>query len=250
MSAVVAGIDLGASGVATAFVAGLLSFLSPCVLPLVPTYISFVAGGAGADEASGTRVRTVSRSLCFVAGFSTVFIVLGMTATALSESLNVNATVLTATGGVMLIIFGLLVSGVLHIGIANRDVRFLQRVVASRTVSYPLAFAVGAAFAAGWTPCIGPILAGILTVAATQEDVGAGAVLLTSYSLGLAVPFVAASFAIDRFITTTALFRRHLRWVNRIAGALLVVMGILLLSGEMSRISGWFARFVPPWLSV
>lgn len=240
-------------GIVAALLAGLLSFLSPCVLPLVPSYVTFLAGVGGAviDADSSERAvrrRTLLTGVLFVLGFSAVFIALGASASALGGSIRANDDLITKVGGALLIIFGLVLLGALNIGALNRDVRVLHRIAGRERLGYVGAFFVGAAFGAGWTPCIGPVLGGILTLAATDGRVTHGMVLLTAYSAGLAVPFLIATVAIERFVVLSAWFRRYLVWVNRVSGGLLVALGLLMVSGAMTRLSAYAARFTPGWL--
>lgn len=236
--------------VLAALLAGLLSFLSPCVLPLVPSYVAFIAGAGGAmAEGAGPRqVRTLALGCCFVGGFSAVFVALGATSSFLSGVFRDNGELIATVGGVLLVVFGVMLLGVLRVPFAERDVRLLHRVTSRRRYGYPATFVVGAAFAAGWTPCIGPVLAGILTLAAATDTVARGVALLAAYSVGLALPFLAATVALDRFVLASARVRPHLGVVNRVSGALLVVLGLLLATGAMSRLSSWAGQVLPAWL--
>ncbi len=223
-----------------AFVAGLLSFLSPCVLPLVPGYVSLISGtGAEGLEHDRPRSRTVMlNSITFILGFSIVFILLGAGATALGQFVGRFRRDLTFIAGIIIIIFGLHLTGVLKIKALYADKR-LHDVKGS---SSPLgAFVVGFAFAFGWTPCIGPILAGILTLAAAEETVTKGMLLLAVYSAGLAVPFLLTSLGIDRFLAFYSRFRRHLHAVEVASGVLLIVLGALVLSGRFTVLSGYLS---------
>ncbi|MFQ5689595.1 MAG: cytochrome c biogenesis CcdA family protein [Gemmatimonadota bacterium] len=239
--------SLGIS-LAVAFAAGLLSFLSPCVLPLVPSYVSFVTG-MGVEElgAGGSRVRRTAfvHSLLFVAGFSSIFMAMGASATFLGHLLRQNQVWITRVGGVLVILFGLHLLGVTRL-------RFLQRERRVHLQNKPLGYAgsylVGVTFGAGWTPCIGPILGGILTFAGTRGQVGEGLQLLGSYSAGLAVPFLASSVALSWFLSTFQRMRRFIPWVERASGALLVLVGLLLLSGQFTLLAAWAARFTPEFI--
>ncbi|MBC7645196.1 MAG: cytochrome c biogenesis protein CcdA [Thermoleophilia bacterium] len=236
-----------------ALLAGLLSFLSPCVLPLVPSYVAFLTGVGGAvvdgdSTERAVRRRTMLTGLLFVLGFSAVFIALGASASAFGGSLRANDDLITKVGGVLLIVFGLVLLGALNIAALNRDTRLLQRIAGRERLGYVGAFFVGAAFGAGWTPCIGPVLGGILTLAASDGHVANGMLLLTAYSTGLAVPFLIATIAIERFVVLSTWFRRYLVWVNRVSGALLVALGLLMVTGAMTRLSAYASRFTPGWL--
>jgi cytochrome c-type biogenesis protein len=228
-------------GVAVAFAAGLLSFLSPCVLPLVPSYIGFLTGMT-LPEMSGRRRVAVLHALFFVAGFSLVFVLLGASATALGRALNHYQIWLQRLGGVLIIGFGLVSLGVLKLDRLTQERRLH---VEQKPVGYLGSTLVGMAFAAGWTPCIGPVLGAILGLAATSADVTRGMLLLAVYSAGLAVPFLVAAVAVESFLEWFQRFRRYLPWVMRASGVLLVFVGILLVSGEFTRLAGWLQGFTP-----
>lgn len=235
-----------AIGPLVAFLGGLLSFLSPCVLPLVPSYLGFLTGMT-MEEMSDRRRWAVLHALAFVAGFSLVFILLGAGATVLGATLKFHRLWLARIGGVMLIAFGLYSMGLLRISAFDRD----QRVHLDRK---PMGFLgsalVGMAFAAGWTPCLGPVLGGILMMAGTVggENVSKGILLLAAYSAGLAVPFLIAAYAVDSFRDWFVKFRRWLPWVQRVSGVILVVMGVLLVTGEFTRLAALLQRATPTWL--
>jgi cytochrome c-type biogenesis protein len=228
-------------GILVAFVAGLLSFLSPCVLPLVPSYIGFLTGMT-LPELSGRRRVALLHALLFVTGFSIVFVLLGASATQLGRALSYYQVWLQRIGGVLIIVFGLLCLGWLNIPqlLSDRRPR-LDR----KPVGFLGSLLVGMAFAAGWTPCIGPVLGGILGLAATSADVGRGMLLLMVYSAGLALPFLVAAVAVESFLGWFQRFRRFLPWVMRVSGVLLIVVGGLLLSGEFSRLAGWLQTLTP-----
>lgn len=233
-----------ALGFLVAFVAGLLSFLSPCVLPLVPSYLGFLTGMT-LPEVTARRHQALLHALLFVAGFSLVFILLGASATALGRALNYYQVWLQRVGGVLIMIFGLLCLGVFTPRLLNQERRLqLDR----KPVGYLGSALVGMAFAAGWTPCIGPVLGGILGLAATSADVSRGMVLLAAYSAGLALPFLIAAVAIESFLAWFQRFRRFLPWVMRISGGLLVLVGILLVTGEFTRLAGWLQGLTPDFL--
>jgi len=228
--------------ITTAFVAGLLSFLSPCVLPLVPGYVSLISGtGAETLEAQNNRrvLGTVMvNSITFIIGFSIVFIMLGAGATVLGQLVGRFRRDLTFIAGLVIIIFGLHLTGLLKIKALYAD----KRMHDVKGGSSPLgAFLVGFAFAFGWTPCIGPILAGILTLAAAEETVTKGMALLAVYSAGLAVPFLLTSLGVDRFLAFYSRFRRHLHAVEVVSGVLLIVIGALVLTGRFTVLSGYLS---------
>jgi cytochrome c-type biogenesis protein len=233
-----------ALGIVVAFAAGLLSFLSPCVLPLVPSYIGFLTGMTLPETGRRRRVALL-HALLFVAGFSLVFILLGASATALGRSLNYYQVWVQRIGGGLIILFGLLCLGVFGSQLLVRDYRLhLER----KPVGYLGSALVGMAFAAGWTPCIGPVLGGILGLAATAADVKRGMLLLAVYSAGLALPFLIAAVAVEAFLEWFQRFRRFLPWVMRISGAMLVLVGLLLVSGEFTRLAGWLQGLTPDFL--
>lgn len=228
-------------GLLVAFAGGLLSFLSPCVLPLVPSYLGFVTG-MGIEELNNRRGLAMTHALLFVAGFSLVFIVVGLSATALGRALNVNSGWLSRVGGVLIILFGIYLLGVVRLPFLEREQRVhLER----KPVGYLGSVFVGMAFAAGWTPCIGPVLGGILTLASTQQDLARGAWLLAAYSAGLAIPFLVTAYAVERFFDWFTQFRRYLPWVQRISGALLIAVGFLLVTGQFTRLAGWLQGLTP-----
>jgi cytochrome c-type biogenesis protein len=233
-----------ALGIAVAFAAGLLSFLSPCVLPLVPSYIGFLTGMT-LPEATGRRRAALIHALLFVGGFSLVFILLGASATALGRALNYYQVWLQRVGGALIILFGLLCLGVFKFGLLTQERRLhLER----KPVGYLGSVLVGMAFAAGWTPCIGPVLGGILGLAATSTDVSRGMLLLAVYSAGLALPFLIAAVAVESFLDWFQRFRRFLPWVMRISGVLLIVVGVLLVTGEFTRLASWLQGLTPDFL--
>jgi len=225
-----------------AFVAGIISFLSPCVLPLVPGYVSLISGtsASAAESANDQRLlgRVMVNSLMFVLGFSIVFIMLGAAATTLGQLTAQYRRELTYVAGVVIIIFGLHLTGLLKIKYLYADKR-MHNVQGSSSAFG--AFAVGFAFAFGWTPCIGPILTTILTLAASQGTVGKGVGLLAIYSAGLAVPFLLTSLGIDRFLAFYTRFRRHLHTVEVISGILLIAIGLLVLTRRLTMLSGYFS---------
>jgi cytochrome c-type biogenesis protein len=228
-------------GIVVAFAAGVLSFLSPCVLPLVPSYIGFLTGMTLPEI--GTRRRAaLLHALLFVLGFSLVFILLGATATALGRALGYYQVWLQRAGGVLIILFGLLCLGVL----SARPLLSEHRMqLEQKPLGYLGSAVVGMAFAAGWTPCIGPVLGGILGLAATSTDVTRGMLLLAVYSAGLALPFLLAAIAVESFLGWFQRFRRLLPWVMRLSGVLLILVGGLLVTGQFTRLAGWLQGLTP-----
>ena len=231
-----------------ALLAGLLSFLSPCVLPLVPPYLCFLGGTtfdqlAGEDETPSHVYSTVVlSSVAFVLGFTTVFVVLGATATAAGQLLAANLPLLAKIAGVVIIIAGLHFLGVIHLPILHREARYHAD---SRPAGLVGAYVIGLAFAFGWTPCIGPVLGAILAVAAGEDSVRQGVSLLFVYSLGLGIPFIIAAIAIRPFLNTMQRFRRHLATVEKVLGGFLVLTGILFLTDAMTLISSWMLELFP-----
>jgi cytochrome c-type biogenesis protein len=184
----------------------------------------------------------------FVAGFTTVLLLLGASAAAAGAFLRDHSTTLARVGGVLVLLMGLHLLGLARVPGLDRDTRALARMARHRRASMAGSYVVGAAFGAGWTPCIGPVLAGILTLAATRESFWDGMGLFAAYSLGLAVPFLLATLALDRFLTAQRGLRRVMPVVDRTSGVLLVLLGVVLVSGAMTQLSGWFARFMPEGL--
>jgi cytochrome c-type biogenesis protein len=233
-----------------AFVAGVLSFISPCVLPLIPGYLSFVSGvtldemrgGAGGAASPSVRRRAVIMSLAFVLGFSLVFIGLGATATAIGTLLMDHLSVLGKIAGIVIILFGLHMMGILKIGLLYSEKRMQT---SAKPAGFFGAMLVGIAFAFGWTPCIGPILAAILAVAGTQESVGEGVKLLAVYSAGLGVPFIATSLAINKFFAASARIRKHYHAIEVGSGVLLVVVGILIFTNRFTVIAQLLTPYLP-----
>jgi len=229
-----------------ALLAGLVSFLSPCVLPLVPPYVVYLSGVSLERLADGereprARQETVAAAALFVGGFSTVFIALGASASVIGSLIRVYSVELGIVAGIAIIVMGLHFLGVFRIGFLNRE----KRMEMVRPVGLWGAYAMGLAFAFGWTPCIGPILAAILAVAASETTVAKGAGLLAVYSLGLGIPFMLAAFAIEPFAALLTRFRRHLAYVERAIGGLLVLTGIAFLTGFVTTASFWLLETFP-----
>jgi cytochrome c-type biogenesis protein len=232
--------------IAAALAAGTLSFLSPCVLPLVPPYLVYLAGTslerlADAEPAAAVKRDTVVASLLFVAGFSTVFVALGAGASVIGAVLRAYSDVLATVAGIAIIVMGLHFLGLTRIDLLMRE----KRAEMARPVGLWGAYAMGLAFAFGWTPCIGPILAAILAVAASEATIAKGAGLLAVYSLGLGIPFVIAALAVEPFAAFLARFRTHLATVERVMGGLLVLTGIAFLTGFISQASYWLLEMFP-----
>jgi cytochrome c-type biogenesis protein len=231
-------------GLLVAFSAGLLSFLSPCVLPLVPSYIGFLTGMT-VNEVTARRHLALLHAVLFVVGFSLVFIVLGASATALGRALNFHREWIQRIGGVLIILFGLVCLDVFSFSFLKQEKRVHLE---DKPVGFLGSMLVGMAFGAGWTPCIGPILGSVLGMAASEGNLSRGVLLLSVYSAGLAIPFLLAALALDRFFGWFQRFRKYLPWVQRISGVLLILVGILMLTGSFTRLAGWLQQLTPDFL--
>jgi cytochrome c-type biogenesis protein len=234
-------------GIPAAFLAGLVSFLSPCVLPLVPGYVSLISG-VGVEELKAQETallrKVMFNSIAFVLGFSIVFVTLGALSTEVGRLAVEYKSTLARVAGVLVIVFGLHLTGILRIKALYADKR-LHNVKGGNTPWG--AFVIGFAFAFGWTPCVGPILSGILVIAAAENSVSKGILLLTVYSLGLAVPFLLTAVGIERFMKFYGGFRRHMHVVEVASGVLLIALGTLLIFGKFTVLSRYFSflnRFV------
>ncbi|MDB5619145.1 cytochrome c biogenesis protein CcdA [Tardiphaga sp.] len=229
-----------------ALLAGLVSFLSPCVLPLVPPYLIYLTGATiehvAADEADRASKRAVIISACmFVLGFSTVFVALGASASLIGGLIRAYSAELSIVAGIIIILMGLHFLGLTRIGLLMRE----GRLAMAKPVGLWGAYAMGLAFAFGWTPCIGPILAAILSVAAAEATVAKGAMLLAVYSAGLGIPFLIAALMVEQFSTMFARMKRHLLQVERVMGVLMVLTGIGFLTGAVSSVSIWLLETFP-----
>jgi cytochrome c-type biogenesis protein len=227
----------------TAFVAGLVSFLSPCVLPLVPGYLSIISGSSldqlKAQERDSSLLRTVlMNSIFFIVGFSITFILLGASATWVGQLLVSRMRLFGQLAGIVLIVFGIHLTGLIKIKALYKDKRF-HNVQKPRGVFGALV--LGLAFAFGWTPCIGPILAGILTIASTKQTVTEGMFLLAVYSAGLGIPFLLTSLALNQFLAFYGRFKKHFHAVEVVSGALVIAVGVLILTGSLSRLATYFS---------
>ena len=233
-------------GIMIAFTAGVFSFLSPCVLPLVPSYLTFVTGMSLEDLQEGVdRRATFMHSVLFVIGFSSIFILLGASASFLGQFLRLYEVWIARIGGVIIIVLGLHLSGVLRLTPLMREKRIHLN---DKPAGYLGTLGVGMAFGAGWTPCIGPILGAILTYGMTQETMWAGVGLLSVYSLGLAIPFLVASLALDWFLQTFQRFRRWMPIVEKASGVLLIFLGLLLLTGRFTILAAWLNQYTPAFI--
>lgn len=233
-------------GIAIAFTAGVFSFLSPCVLPLVPSYLTFVTGMSLEDLQEGEhRGATLLHAGLFVLGFSSIFILLGASASFLGQFFRQYELWIARIGGAIIVVLGLHLTGVLRLAPLMRERRMH---LSDKPAGYLGSFGVGMAFGAGWTPCIGPILGAILTYGFSQDTMWAGVGLLSVYSLGLAVPFLVAALALDSFLQAFRRFRRWIPIVEKASGVLLVVLGLLLLTGRFTVLSGWLTRYTPAFI--
>lgn len=232
-------LSFGPGGLVAAFGAGMLSCLSPCVLPLMPGYLSLMSGVGTAELAVVTKADTrklLRSTLLFVAGFTVVFVALGATASAVGQLLGQHQRGLNQIAGVVIVVMGLVIAGVVSPPVLERERRLHLSPSQLGSFAPPL---MGMAFAFGWTPCIGPILASVLALATTERTLSQGVALLLAYSLGMGVPFVAAGVAFGRLTSTFEWLRRHARALNLVAGLVLVAFGVLLLTNEVGRVSAW-----------
>ena len=240
--------ELSGVGLAAAFAGGAISFLSPCVLPLVPGYLSYVTGRALDTSGPASAARTAARlpmlglSLCFVLGFSTVFMLLGASATALGQLLLKYRYEANIIGGVIVIVFGLFMTGLLRLPWLQREFRFHGRLEGG----HPLAsYVLGIGFAFGWTPCIGPVLGAILTVSALSATALNGVALLGVYSLGLGIPFLASALFTNALLQRLKTMRRAGRMLQIAAGGIMVAMGVAMITGYMTAFAFWFLEMFP-----
>jgi cytochrome c-type biogenesis protein len=230
-----------------AFAAGFLSFVSPCVLPLIPGYISFVSGISVEEMRSdaaptSSRLQIFGTSLAFVLGFSLVFIALGASATVVGKFLFARLPLFSKIAGLVLIVFGLHTMGAFRLAFLESEKRVHQQ----RKPAGPLgAMLVGIAFAFGWTPCIGPILGGILAIAGSKNSVSEGVILLAVYSLGLGIPFLLTSLAINQFLGAAKRIRKHYHAIELTSGALLIAIGVLIFTGELTIITRYLQPYLP-----
>ena len=231
-------------GLALAFGAGLLSFISPCVLPLIPSYLTFVTG-VGLDDLGNQRRASLVHALLFVLGFTLIFVALGASATVLGRLLLAYRVWITRLGGALIVVFGLYLLGVIRVAAFDRERRVH---LANKPVGYLGSILVGIAFGAGWTPCLGPILGAILTYTAATADLSRGLPLLLAYSLGLALPFVAAAIAVEHFLATVGRLRPHLARVSQVSGALLVLVGLLMMFDVFNVLGTYLQGWTPELL--
>jgi len=236
-------------GVAVAFTAGLFSFLSPCVLPLFPSYISFITGMSVSDLTAeltlAARRRVLLHAVAFVLGFSLVFVALGASFSVASQVLLGYREWIRRVGGVLIVLFGLYIAGVFKLGLFGRTAQFQIR---EKPAGYVGSLAVGITFAIGWTPCVGPILGAILSLAGTTETVQRGIGLLAAYSAGLGVPFLLSAVALGSFLRFFKRYRPAIPVMERAAGVLLVIVGVLVFFNYYIALNSWAASLTPEWL--
>jgi cytochrome c-type biogenesis protein len=236
-------------GFAVAFTAGLFSFLSPCVLPLFPSYVSFITGMSvadlTADLSAAARRRVLIHAVAFVLGFSLVFVALGASFSAAGQFLLDYRDWIRRIGGALIVIFGLYIVGVLRIGFFGRSQQWQLR---EKPAGYLGSLAVGITFAIGWTPCVGPILGAILSLAGTAETVKRGIGLLVAYSAGLGLPFLISAAALGPFLAFFKRYRRFIPVVERAAGVVLVVVGVLVFTNYYVVLNSWAISLTPDWL--
>ena len=235
-------------GILVAFSAGLFSFLSPCVLPLFPSYLSFITGMSVdrlTSDASGVRSTVLLNSIAFIAGFTTVFVSLGASFSAAGQFLFAYRDWIRIAGGALIIVFGLYIAGVLRVGMFSRT---KQLQVRNKPAGFLGSYLVGLTFAIGWTPCVGPILGSILTLASNDKTVQQGIALLFGYSAGLGVPFLLSSLALGGFLKFFKKYRPFIPTVERVAGVLLVAVGLLVVTNYYIVLNSWAVSLTPDWL--
>jgi len=234
-------------GFSAAFLAGIVSFASPCILPIVPAYLSFLAGVsfdelATTDQNTASRRRILAAAAAFCAGFVTVFVLLGASASVVGRLVADEAGIIAKVSGILIVILGLHYLGLFRLPWLDRDVRFHPLMKKSGPVG---AYVIGLAFAFGWTPCVGPILATILVIAGNSHDLGHGIALLTAYGLGIAIPFLAAALAFGTFSKLFTVIKQHMRAIEITSGVLLVATGTLIAIGSIANVSGWLLNTFP-----
>ena len=223
-----------------AFGAGLISFLSPCVLPLIPGYVSFISGQSLQEILKSKQIDFLPLVL-FCSGFSTVFIILGASASFLGQTLLQNSEILRIIAGIIIIIFSLQLIGLINIGYLNLEKRFDAK--KSQNIFFP--YVIGLAFGFGWTPCIGPILGSILALASIEETLSRAVILLISYSLGLAIPFILSGYLIQRFLLFSKNFKRNINLISKIGGFILLITGILILTNQLQSLGFYIIKIFP-----
>jgi cytochrome c-type biogenesis protein len=225
-----------------AFLAGFISFLSPCVLPLIPGYISYISGTSFENIADKKRNLVIIKTIFFTLGFSFVFIALGSTASFVGKFFLTNSNILRIVAGIIIIFFSLQIMEIINFNFMNKDIRFFTDKY-SNNLAFP--FVVGSAFGFAWTPCIGPILGSIITLAALEENIGRGILLLSSYSLGLAIPFIVSGVLIDKFLLFSKSFRKYMSLITKVGGAILLLTGIAILTDQLQVLGFFILEYFP-----
>ena len=225
-----------------AFLAGFVSFLSPCVLPLIPGYISYISGTTFDKLSQESKSVVVFKTIFFTLGFSFVFIILGLSASSLGKIFLTNSDIFRIAAGLIIIFFSLHLIGLVNFKFMNKDLRIFTN---QYNQSYTFPFLVGAAFGFGWTPCIGPILGSILTLAAIEQNIIKGMLLLSSYSLGLAIPFVISGILINKFFIFSKNFKKYLLLTNRVGGTILLLTGLAILTGQLQLLGFFILEYFP-----
>ena len=228
--------DLGSFPIFASLLAGILTFISPCILPLIPVYITLVTGLSVEELDNRKNLLSVLLSaVCFVLGFTTVFVFLGLSVTIIGQFFLNNIDILRTVGGIIIIIFGLHLLGIFKIKILYKQFGWMDKI--KRTSNYFTIYLIGCAFAFSWTPCVDPILASILIMAATQGTIAKGTFLLLIYSLGLAIPFILTALFVSKFLTLFNSLKKYYKVIEIISGTLLILMGILIISGGFNKIT-------------
>tara|TARA_B100000029_G_scaffold474308_1_gene516488 strand:- start:309 stop:1025 length:717 start_codon:yes stop_codon:yes gene_type:complete len=230
-----------------AFVAGLISFLSPCVLPLIPGYISYISG-TSLDKINEKEKNLIFfKTFFFTLGFSFVFIALGSTASSVGKFFLINSNIFRVVAGVIIIFFSLQIIGIINLNFMNKDIRFFTNQY-KNNLAFP--FIVGVAFGFGWTPCIGPILGSIITLAALEENISKGVILLTFYSLGLAIPFILSGVLIDKFLLFSKNFKKYMSVITKVAGTILLLTGIAILTNQLQVLGFFMLEYFPSFENI
>ena len=230
------------TSISVAFLAGLISFLSPCVLPLIPGYISYISGTSLDKIKEKEKNLIFFKTIFFTLGFSFVFIVLGSAASSIGKFFLTNSNIFRITAGIIIVFFSLQIIGIVNLNFMNKDIRFFTNQY-KNNLAFP--FIVGMAFGFGWTPCIGPILGSIITLAALEENTSKGVILLTFYSLGLAIPFIAAGVLIDKFLLFSKSFKKYTPAIAKSGGVILLLTGIAILTGQLQVLGFFILEYFP-----
>ena len=228
--------------ISIAFLAGLVSFLSPCVLPLIPGYISYISGTSIDKIKEKKRNLIIFKTIFFTLGFSFVFITLGSTASLIGKFFLTNSNILRIVAGIIIIFFSLQIMEIINFNFMNKDIRFFTDKY-NNNLAFP--FVVGSAFGFGWTPCIGPILGSIITLAALEENMGRGILLLSSYSLGLAIPFIISGVLIDKFLLFSKSFKKYMSVITKVGGTILLLTGMAILTDQLQVLGFFILEYFP-----